>query len=479
MVLGKKFFEFGIWRSFVAGRLWSGVAFAAVMVISPVMAVAQAPAAGPSEELPDRKSSLPREALLKAREAERHLAANAPEKAIEILRGLDRQYPGRAALSLRLGEIYDTMGKNAYALFFYRRYVAQAGDSARPMAVERVSSLELMAGVRQQVELVEREFGEDTQAVATPAPRVERMLATRAQDGGLVPIRNEEDLKKLEREGVPEKSPERRVVRPSVTPIVVPSELSRGTAPAATGQSMTPSVKASSLPGQAEPRRTPGSARQQSDEDALLAQAFRKRAEDETEPVVATPAIEETLAAGADLNISGVPEGAQASESLAELPPPVLSQNSNARTKISDAGGESPRRPAGTQSGRAPGVAAKSEVIYTSPTPVNAAGRSASFFNVSDVPGQFALVSLVHEVPASVLTVTITPKDDGEMVSAILVTGEQKRVYLRPGTFDVTVNLSTTDYSPITLMNTAFEYTFSAGKQYTRRFNKTNIQQLN
>lgn len=119
------------------------------------------------------------------------------------------------------------------------------------------------------------------------------------------------------------------------------------------------------------------------------------------------------------------------------------------------------------------------QMAFISPTPAYTSPRAAVFFNITPAQGQYALVSLINDIPSAVVTLTITPRDDGEVLSAILATSEQKRVYVRPGTYDVMADVSTMDYSPITLMNTHFEYTFTAGQQYTRRFNKNNIQQLN
>lgn len=445
------------------------------LALSTGIAVAQAPA----PDRPRPASALPEAALEKAREAENHLKADAPKEAIAILRELDKAHPNTAALSLRLAQIHDTLGQNGYALFYYRRYVAQAGPKARSLAVERVTSLELMAGIAEQVKQAERELGETTRPVTTPAPKVERMLATRAKDGGLVPIRSEKDLEKLEREGVPEKSPVTPVPTSAVTPIILPdsSPAVGSPAPAPAQRSQAQPASSTSYPAQqtpapqaAAPRQSPAT----TDEDALLAKAFRKIEVAEEGPAAAD-ATDELKVSATDLaptvsgdlqNLPPAPPRATTPTPSAAVsaPPPSLSQGQQAPAPVS---------PHLSASGPSSGIA------FTKQTQEYDTPRAASFFQITEDAGNGAVISLINDVPASVATISITPRDDSPVVGAILAPKEQKRVQVKPGTYDVAVNVSTHDYSPITLMNTNFTYTFSAGKKYTRRFNKNNIQQLN
>jgi hypothetical protein len=459
------------------------------------LAQAPAPAAPPAPAVTSsqRQSSLPAEALEKAREAEKHLAANAPDKAIAILKDLDKAYPGHSAISLRLAQIYDTLNSNGYALFYYRRYVAQAGNKARPLAVERVSTLELVAGVNAQVEKVEKELGEDSRPVSTPAPKVQRMLATTAKDGSLVPIRNEKDFERLQREGVPQTSPVTPVPTPANTPIVLPS--ARTPAPAVPDSSAAPSREGEG--NQSQPQNNPGTPADQAtpsrtrvsissaaaatprppDEDALLAQAFSKA----DSPDAISAKVTETIAPlkpnqATPSDDQPAPRLNMAPTTAADLPP-LAATPLGAKQNASQP--DSRRAPAPVSPRLTPASSPPAQIAFTKATPAFSSPKAASFFNVTAATGQYALVSVINEVPASVVTLSITPRNDGEVISAILASKEQKRVYVRPGTYDVSANISTTDYSPITLMSTHFEYTFSAGQQYTRRFNKTNIQQLN
>lgn len=424
-----------------------------------------------------RHSSLPKAALEKAQEAEKQLAANSPEKAIVILRTLDKEYPHQSAISLRLAQIYDTLGRNGYALFFYRRYISEAKGNPRDFAVERVRTLEMMAGIDAQVEKVENEFGEETRPVATPTPVIKRMLATTAKDGSLVPIRNEDDLNRITREGVPETSPETPVVAtPRITPIILPDAHTPTprTSPAAqqnADEHLTLDMNGTEITAAA----SGNNVSRKADEDALLAAAFRTA----DSPDEITEQSNETAEASSTDKVSGANPANLEIE--AETPAPVAAEIAASPTPAVSI--EPP--PSLSSSGQAtlspPQLGSPdsaSVIAFTKQTPANT-GRAADFFHVTDAPGQYALVSLVHDVSSSMLTFTITPQDDGEVMSAILAPKEQKRVYVRPGTYTVTANVSTTDYSPITLMNTHFQYTFSAGKQYTRRFNKNTIQQLN
>src|SRR5690606_1310215 len=68
------------------------------------------------------RAKLPEEALKSAQQAEKRLKEDKPKEAISILEQVDKKYPGHRAVSLRLAQIYDTLGDNGPALFYYRRY---------------------------------------------------------------------------------------------------------------------------------------------------------------------------------------------------------------------------------------------------------------------------------------------------------------------------------------------------------------------
>lgn len=450
------------------------------------MAQQAQPAAGSTAP---KKASLPEEALEQARAAEQHLAANQPAKAIEILQKLTKKYPQQSALSLRLAQIYDTGNRYGYALFYYRRYVQQAGPRAREMAVERVATLELMPGLDPEVKQAEKETGEQSRPVATPAPVVKRMLATEAKDGTLVPIRDEADYERFRRQGVPETAGT-PMPTPSVTPIIIPPELSITPTPAPLDAyaSTPPAGSASAAPGsgnrrgvRVEPSTVGTTAPPKNDEDALLAQAFAKApspSEMTTAPDPSPAAAAAPLALATSTpvaNPAATPPGQVPGR--IDLAPKVTTELAALPTPLSRTA--QPPRQVPVSPHLSPSAPSNDPVAYMQATPAYDSAKAASFFNVTAGQGNQAVVSLLNEIPQSIVTISITPQDDRPVISAILTPKEQKRVNVPPGTYDVTANVSTTDYSPITLMNSQFRYTFTAGRQYTRRFNKTNIEQLN
>lgn len=414
---------------------------------------AQTPPRSPAGQTPQRKSSLPESALVKAREAEKLLAADKPDDAIAILREVDREHPGHPAISLRLAQINDTIDRSGYALFYYRRYVQLAGANARDIAVERVMTLELMPGIDDEARQLAAQLGESTRPIATPTPKVERMIATRAKDGTIVPIRSEEDLEKIQKQGIPATAPSTPIPTPEPA-IVLPEELIRTPAPTAAPaqpalvvSQAQPSVPATNIAASAP----------QPDEDALLAQAFLQ-AEEPGTIETPTPAPSPTPAPTETPTPRPQIEPVQATLSPAAQSAPF----------------PTPPVPALT-----PSTTPAPQVIFTKPTPQFESARAASFFHIAAAPGSMGQVALLNEVPDSVITMSITPKDNSDVVSAILVSGETKTMFVKPGEYTVTATVNTTDYSPITLLNTTFTYTFEAGRQYSHRFTKTSIQQVN
>ncbi len=430
---------------------------------------------------PDRRSSLPKEALEKARQAEKLLAANQPDQAIAILQELDKQHPGNPAINLRLAEVHDTLSRYGYALVYYRRYVLLAGQDAREMAAARVQTLELMAGIDDDAAAAAKALGVNTVPVATPAPRVERMIAAEAKDGTLVPLTSEEDLKNI-RSLTAKAAAASPAVTPTHTPIIIPETLSATPAPvkstpgapaaaaaARNGEAMTVSTvgsapqagegeTAATSPGAAAPR-APGTSRVSvysgatpapADKDALLAKAFVKA------DSPATISIEDTK-----------PEPEKKNEPATRATPLAQRKDSDKSNKTQASGDSSIVPSLGDA------------VAYTKATPVSDSARGASFFHVSKSNSSHAQVVILNDLPQGVVTISIIPPDDREVLSAILVPGESKTLYVPQGRYQVTANASTTDYSPITLMNTQFQYTFQAGRQYTRRVTPDSVQRVN
>lgn len=429
---------------------------AAAALTAPAIGYAQAPATGTAAV----RSSLPQEALLKAREAEQNLAANAPEKAIAILQELDRKYPENPAINLRLAEIHDTKNDYGPALFYYRKYVRIAGSKAREVPVGRVGTLELMAGVDDAAEKFAARLGEQTVPVATPTPRVERALLAEAKDGSRVPLTSAEQVEQIQKRGyVPPAASPTPTVTPSATPIIIPESLTKPVSP-------SPAAVSSAAPA---PRRAEGQVQISAaaptpkpvDEDSLLTQAFAKA--DSPEAVAeklqeraATPAIqaEQTVIAPP----ISTPQPRQPAPLAAEMP--VSAPAAVAPTSL----------PLAPQS---------AVVAYTQDEPVSNSSRGANFFSVTTTQGREAEVVIMNELKNAIVTLSIVPPDDRPVASAILAPGETKNLRLVPGKYQVSANASSNDYSPITLMSAQFDYSFAGGHKYVRRVTQSSLQQIN
>jgi hypothetical protein len=420
------------------------------------------------------RSSLPEEALKQAREAEHHLASNEPDKAIAILTELDKKYPGQSAISLRLAEIHDTNNQYGPALFYYRRYIHLAGSRAREMAAARVGTLELMAGVDAEAEKFANKIGEQTRPVATPTPIVERTLSAEAKDGSRIPLTSSEQLEKIHKQGYVAPAP-KPIITPANTPIVIP-DMRAATPSASPANPQQPAKESmpvsdastgdSILPDSAPPSRTaalptpnisiaPQHAPQKPDADLLLAKAFVKSESPEDVKVSTETSVKPTA----------ISESTPQPRSTASQPPPLKLVSQSELTP------PAPSKPARSED--------TPTIAYTRATPTTNSPRAENFFNVTQNGGVQAQVVILNDLPTGIVTVSIIPPDDREVLSAILAPGETKTLYVRPGSYEVTANASTNDYSPITLMSTQFQYRFQGGRQYTRRVNQTNLQQLN
>jgi hypothetical protein len=141
---------------------------------------------------------LPDEGLKKAEQAEQHLKQNKPLEAISILMDLDRDYPGTAAVSLRLAQVYDRMDQPGPALFYYRRYMKLAGENRVEEAVARLQTLEKSAGVPEEAQELAKTFKEPTEAYGGPESQVKRSLAGMKEDGSIVELNSADDLKRMD-----------------------------------------------------------------------------------------------------------------------------------------------------------------------------------------------------------------------------------------------------------------------------------------
>lgn len=448
--------------------------------------VAHAQTTAPAAAGKPGRSSLPDDALKQAQEAERQLAAANPKKAIEILQQLDQTYPGNSALSLRLAEVHDANNDYGPSLFYYRRYIKLAGSRAREIPVARVSTLELMAGVDKQASDFARKLGEATVPVATPTPQIERSLEAQAKDGSRVPVTSAEQLEEIHRRGyVPASPSPRPTVTPAARAIVLPDTTRTPAANTAASASHprepepAPGSASESLPV-SQPHSTPSSRKpvaspkvsiappaSKPDEDNLFAEAFVKAGTDSGSVTVSAPNAQPE-SVESQLANEPIPEVRRGTAVAPPPPPPAL----DIQEKRSTPAAGRQQRPVSVAPEQAP-------IAYTQATPATNSPRAANFFNVSIVQSNNASVVIINDLPTAIVTLSLVPQDDSNVISAILAPGETKTLVVRPGTYDVTARASSNDYSPVTLMSTQFEHRFVTGRQYTRRFNQTSLQQLN
>lgn len=423
---------------------------------------------------------LPDEALKRAQEAEKQLASNNINEALAILTRLDHDYPGHAALSLRLAQIYDKQDTPGVSLFFYRRYSRMAADHAREEAQARLATLELTPGAPAAAEAFAAKMGERTAPAATPAPVSRVEIAAARPDGSLVPIHNREEAEEIAKgAGIPDATPSEVPAGP--TPYVIsPEALQHARSAGNTQQARTRQQDGLVLSGTGDHvallTKTPqaagaihspapattrgvyatGTPETGTDEDAQLARAFAKG----TVATAGTAANSTAAPLPPDWGTMQTPVPAST-----QLPPVAQISPSNS----------TPPAPVGTPSGPTIGT-----VAYMSPTPSSEviSPRAKEFFTTRRIGGDKAVVKLYNDVAESVATIKIIPLEEGNAMSAILAPEENRALQFQPGKYDFVVNVATTNYPPLTLMQTRFSYTFEAGMQYLHRINNENMEQV-
>ncbi|MGI8908027.1 MAG: hypothetical protein ACR2IE_16240 [Candidatus Sumerlaeaceae bacterium] len=422
-------------------------------------------------------SGLPEEALKRAEQAEKQLAADKPNEALITLTKLDHDFPGHAALSLRLAQVYDKQDMVGPALFFYRRYAKLAGDRAREEAQARLFALEVTPGATESAQSFAAKMGEPTAAAATPAPVARYEVAAARSDGSLVPLRGPEDVNEMVKSGGVQNM--QTPVPSGPTPYVIPDESLQQAKAAVTGTAHAPTsgqeglvlsgtgdhVTVRQAPGtaaHAPPAGTgnrnagdkgvyaAGTPEQGIDEDAQLARAFSQG----------------TGRAG---QTTPVPQRTPNQGSLRVVPEstPIASATATYGARASD---QPP-----------PGVPARDgAVAYLKPTPVTdvVTARAEKFFTTKKISGSNATLKLFNDLNEAVMTLKIIPQEEGDAMNAILAKDENRTLQIPPGDYDVHVNIATTNYPPLTLLETHFAHKFEGGTQYLRRFNSDNIQQL-
>jgi hypothetical protein len=451
-----------------------------------------------------RTKRLPPEALKSATEAEQKLKAGQPMEALAVLTRIDRDHPGHAAISLRMGQIFDTMNKTGQALFYYRRYVQYSGDRPREEAVARITALELTPNAKQSAEAFATTLGEKSIAMQTPAPRTTTEMAAEREDGSLVPIKDNKELERYAKEGLPLAPPEPISAAP--TPFVVNMNNSQS------GQAMSANRKSQNSGGMFGNSRATGNSGQENgsiSDNAMVSPSGSQRlpakvittkpalkSADEDAQLVAKfvgpPASNKDATNGsAPSSSASIPPRSSLPSNVAIIQPASQVDDNdvpslqNAGMPVSSPSGTTPLSglPKGTPADRPPIRSPQrqaEQVVYTSPTPATKVEsiRAENFFTLKASGGTSAEIRLVNQVPNSIISFKALPIEQGETVSAILAQEENRTLQMSPGSYDLTVSISTTNYPPQSLMEAHFTATFAAGTQYTRWFHPDNLQQV-
>lgn len=449
---------------------------------------------------------LPDSALKKAQVAEKELKANRPLEAITILSQIEKENPGFSAVSLRIAQIYDQMDQPGAALHYYRRYVHLAGGSARDEAVSRVTSLELMPSARQDADDLGARLGQAVAPVATPVPEVQREVAAEREDGSLVPIRGADELQKITTNGLPPPEPADANPTPLMLPdnqtvslpksrssnardVLVGSDAAKTPISRRSGAASQPpldiSVPLSHAQTQLPPLVTSTPFSSSGAQPSAMATAPSSSGAStqalKPAPVAASQpaALKSSVYAGVTPAAGAADEDALLAQSfaagssapVAELTPVM---QSNAGAPLPDLAARREQVPSRKATAK-PG-----SVAYFKPTPETkvVSPRAAGFFTSKPVQGTKASVKISNGIPDSVATFVIIPDDDGEAINAILANGESRSFQIAPGTHEVSVNIATSNYPPLPLMDVRFDFQFEAGTQYIRRLTQDSLQQV-
>jgi len=426
-------------------------------------AAAASPSGGKSSRLPD-------EGLKRAQQAEKFLKANQPQQAVITLTQLDRDFPGHAAVSLRLAQVFDQTDQLGPALFYYRRYASMAGDKALQEANERLLGLELMPQARRGATEFAQKRGETTQPIQTPPPLLQHQVAVAREDGALIPVRSAEELAGLKSGKFPDATPVQ--LQPAHTPLLlslntpVPRTRAGAAPPAPAAAEPVHPPQASAPPGEivasptlaSTPLRTPMPRAQRT--SSVYADA-----------TPAAPDADEQLAAAF---AKGIPAGPPTPPPSEQLPP-----DPDTGTAMEPAMPMS--SPVVSLSGNSVPPAARTTPPPSTPAPVEAeptSHRAGTFFSVKPDPTGRTTLRLTNGLPDAVVTFAAVPDGIGQTMNAILAKGESRNVQITPGDYELTINVSTTTYPPITQLDTSFTMRFEPGKQYSRRFTRDTIEHI-
>jgi hypothetical protein len=459
---------------------------------------------------------LPEEGLKRAQEAEKQVRANNTDAAIKTLQKLDKDFPTESAISLRLAQVYDGMGRNGEALFYYRRYITRAGTGAREEAKNRVFTLELMSEARAQADAFAKKLGEKSAAVATPTPKVKRNVMKMSPDGSMTNLKPSDVglADELAQEAVsapaasPTPTPTKTIavpVAPTATPLPMPP-LPPGTvlqvfgetgetrgllpepkptiAPPSLAPAMSPAAQTVATPPpppDAAPVFTPPPAADGTATTEALASVAGGLAASMTTPR-ATPALIEimpqdilTRRPSPETEPAGVESALPAVRTRPVLTPPPIQTTKTPPSAPSQTPAFAASSP-GLQDALLP-AAPSPGAARSTPAPARAAsGAQAPFFTAKPIEGSRAVIKITNSVPGAMLTFNAIGEDDSVGANAVLAPTESRSMRLQPGTYHIMVNVTDNSYPPLTLMDVKFDADVEAGMQYTRRISPETLE---
>lgn len=373
--------------------------------------------------IPAGAKRLPDEALKRAQQAEKELKANKPLEALKILVELDRQHPKNPALNLRIAQVYDGMNQPGSALLYYRRYAKVAGDRPVDEAVARLQTLERLAGVPEETKKLAAKLGEPTEPYSGPAADVSHSILASKEDGSLVELKGEEDLKRI--------------------------------------NDLKPFERRSAAMGYAVPDMDEeAEAVATEDSDAQSA------GDDEPEAIeedVETPGPRHNTKTIPSTELEeDVPSLSGNSPAAAATPRAATSQKLNVSV---GAGGSNAQQLAAAMK---PATAKKQRPF--APPSKGAPAADDGFFRMTKTDSLGAVLDLNNELPGSMLTFSAIPAEGGKSVNVILAGGERRKTDIAPGKYEVSIQHTDSSYPPVNVLERKFERTFLKGRQYSRTF---------
>ena len=377
---------------------------------------------------------LPEDALRKAQQAEKLVQQNRVKDAIVILQELERAHPAEAAVSLRIAQLFDGMGQEGAALFYYRRYAAQAGDRARDEATARLQTLEIMANARAGAEEFAKAMKDKTKPASTPATSVEMSVLKAGPDGTLTNLKPSD--------------------------VGLPDELAAGTKPPPPPPSPTPVPMRTITSGPAAPIAVFG------DAQARTRPAF-------TPPPISDPARAAEAAPAASPTPGAAPKPTVAPTPAGPRPPVRIEVLSTPEpTRAADTAGPSLSALEAAMMPSPPdGVVA--------PPPTGAPPRRTAkpgIFSTRSIAGRHSALKVTNATAESMLAVNVVPRAGGESVNILLANGETRTAEFAPGDCDVIVTMTRQTYPPSTIFDRRFDFRFEPGVQYEKTFDGTTLE---